>query len=132
MLSEVRKQYLSGKSKSLRNICFLKHYARWFWSNLCCTKSSHIESTTAPLPGQKPCANSHLVVFFHISLLHQLSKLKATNLLFTHLSASSMHLDLALPTVSLCSLWSSLPLLVTSFPQKCGIHASFHIISAVL
>lgn len=71
----------TGKSKSLRNTYFLKHHT-CFWSNLCCTKLPHIESRTVPFPGQKPHANSHSIVFFHISLLHQLSKLKATNLLF--------------------------------------------------
>lgn len=76
--------FQTGKSKSLRNICFLKHHATCFGA-ICVELSNLIESRTAPLPGRNPRVNSHALVFFHVSLLHQLSKSKATNLLFTHL-----------------------------------------------
>lgn len=121
----------SGKYKSPRNICFLKHHAISFWSNLCCTKSCHIESRAVPLPGPKPCANSHPLVFY-ISFLYQLSKIKATNLLFTYLcflNASGLDSSHCFSLLSL-ELPSSLGHFLSS--ETCGIHASFHFISAAL
>lgn len=82
---------------------------------MCCTKSSHIESRTVPLPGQKPHANSHPVVF-RISLLHQLSKLQATNLLCTSTLCFFNASELVLPMFLFCSLCSFF--LSWSFPQK--------------
>lgn len=111
---------MSRRQENLNHseICFLKHHATCFWSNLCCTESSYVESRTAPLPGHKLHANSYPVVFFHISLLHQLSKLKATNLLFTSsfcfLNASGLGSSHCYSLLSL-ELSSSF---VTSFPQK--------------
>lgn len=108
---------------------FLTHHATRFWSNLCCTKSSHIESRTAPLPGQKPLANSHPGVVFHISLLHQLSKLKATNLLFTHLcflNASGLGFShcFSLFSLELPSSLGHFPSLETWNPCKFSLYLS--------
>ena len=55
-----------------------------------CAKLSHIESTAAPLPCQKPRASSCPVIFLCISLPHRLSKLSMTFCLL--LSLLSQHI----------------------------------------